>query len=85
MPRISAAPRPPARGKSTTLARAGVLLYGQNYLIPLAKLIGVSTKTIRRWLDGGEIPSHAWEVVYGACVKRGSECRVFADDLWGFL
>ncbi len=70
MPRTAAAPRLPTTRRGRALARAGVLLYGQNYLIPLAKLCDVSTKTLRRWLDGDDIPGRVWPMVCRACEDR---------------
>ncbi len=87
MPRLSAEPRPPLhpRGKSGTLARAGRLLYGQNYLIPLAALCDVHTKTLRRWLDGDDIPDRVWGSVAEACTLRSYRFDDFARELARYL
>ena len=86
MPRLFAEPRPPATTRrSRALGKAGRLLYGQNYLIPLATLLDVNPKTIRRWLDGGEIPDRAWETLRDACAERGNDFEAFAVTLGRYL
>lgn len=60
MPVIPSAPKAP-RGKSGLLADSGKALYGVHYHVPLATLLGVATKTLRRWLQHvSPIPDRVW-------------------------
>lgn len=44
-----------------TLAKAGAALYGPRWQSELARSLGVSDRTMRRWLSGEhEIPAGVW-------------------------
>lgn len=63
---MPAKPNPPAapRGKSGLLAEAAGLLYGPNYIIPLATMLGRDRRTVRRWLQHEHpIPAGVWDAV----------------------
>jgi hypothetical protein len=81
-------PRPPAhpRGKSGLLAAIGIALYGEHgYVVPLAKLLDVTDKTVRRWLDGGTIPGTAWYVLQGEAERRSCTLNAYALKIDQYL
>ncbi len=53
-----------------TLRKAGPALYGERWQSELARALGVTDRTIRRWLGGGAIPDDAGERVVEICQTR---------------
>jgi hypothetical protein len=51
--------------------RAGVALFGEKYVAPLAALLKVEKITVRKWRNGKtRIPASVWRVLAGATVMR---------------
>ena len=79
MTTVSKAPRSP-RGKSGLLAEIGEELFGSTYVIGLSKLTGVTTKTVRRWLDDTHpVPPWVWACLSKACTAKIT--RLKRDEL----
>lgn len=55
------------RGKSGLLVEAATLLFGPNYMQPLAALVKRDRRTLHRWLrDESPIPMFVWCAIHGA-------------------
>ena len=62
----------------TLLREAGELLYGPRWQSELAESIGVSNRTIRRWLSGEwPVPEGAWADIIDIAKTRNSEITVW--------
>ncbi len=54
------------------------LLYGHQWQTPLAGLLGVSTRTVRRW--EGEPPARVWAVVKVEALARVKQLTEWTND-----
>lgn len=65
-----------------TLANVGEALYGPTWQTPMSEALGVSDRTIRRWVSGDfAIPNGVWSDLAKLCRKRGSALLKLADTL----
>jgi hypothetical protein len=59
------------RFTSFTFRKAGVALYGEQWRSELARALGVTDRTVRRWAhDEYSIPDDARERIVGLCRER---------------
>ncbi len=56
-----------------TLADVGGALYGPSWQTPLSETLGVSDRTIRRWVAGATIPEGVWPEIAEICGERGAD------------
>lgn len=60
------------------LREAGELLFGDRWQAALAEALGVSDRTMRRWVSGeNPIPDGAWADVLNLLRKRGKDVAAF--------
>lgn len=67
-----------------TLKTVGEALFGNNWQQPLGREIGVSERTIRRWLtdDASDaIPVGVWRDIADLCDRRGHSLQEWAQRL----
>jgi hypothetical protein len=77
-------PKPPAspRGRSGLLAQTASLIWGPNFIMPLAEHLKVNRRTVRRWLqEEHPIPTLAWHGVYSALSAHGKRVEDFRSKV----
>lgn len=64
------------------LIETGQALYGQQWQTALARDLGVSDRTMRRWVAGQfPVPVGVHAELRRLCVERGAQLRALADRL----
>lgn len=64
------------------LPQIGRALFGDHWLQPLSRELGVNDRTIRRWAkDEFAIPKTVWDEIEHLCLTRGHNLRLIAADL----
>jgi hypothetical protein len=67
---------------SFTLRKAGFALYGEQWRSELARALGVTDRTIRRWAhDEYSIPDDARERIIRVCLEREEMLRAVIRGL----
>ncbi len=66
---------------SQTLANVGGALYGPSWQTPLSEALGVSDRTVRRWVAGNPIPDGAWDDIARLCKRRGNDLIGWSDHI----
>ena len=63
-----------------SLTEIGEALYGAFFRPQLAEVLGVTDRTLRRWLAGtSPIPARIWPELAGACVARAVRLHEVAN------
>jgi hypothetical protein len=63
------------------LAAIGNALYGPRWQTPLAEALGVSDRTVRRWVAGQPVPDGARRDMWRLCAERGRLLIEIADRM----
>lgn len=63
------------------LALIGNALYGDHWKTPVARKIGIADRTMRRWLQTGEIPEWVWGEFDVVIRDRAEELGLAAERL----
>jgi hypothetical protein len=63
------------------LATVGEALFGPRWQTPLAEAMGVSDRTVRRWVAGQTVPPGAWAEIGELCRSRGAALALIAAHL----
>jgi plasmid maintenance system antidote protein VapI len=64
------------------LKDVGAMLFGSQWQTDLAGALGVSNRTVRRWVSGDTgIPSTVWIEIAKLCDERGDGLRQWAEFL----
>ncbi len=62
--------------------RAGRALYGEEFVSPLSRALGVEKSTVRKWADGkSRIPLGVWREILASVVQRSQEFEALVVDL----
>lgn len=64
------------------LSRAGNALYGQLWQSDMARAIGVSDRTVRRWVAGkSAVPASAWSAIVALMQRRAEALTDLAREI----
>ncbi len=64
------------------LQQAGEALYGPRWQSELARIVGVSDRTMRRWLaEPHDIPIGVWQDIDGALINRVQAIQNVRDQI----
>lgn len=64
------------------LHRAGELLYGQDWQSELARALGISARSVQRWVAGERSPSEErWAAIHALAVARGEDLAHLIEEL----
>lgn len=64
------------------LRLAGEILFGQRWQVPLAGALGVSERTMRRWVAGtAPMPDGVWNEIVGLIVERHERTTILRQML----
>lgn len=64
------------------LQQAGEALYGPHWQTELASKLGVTYRTMRRWVSGSHaIPSGIWPEINALIIRRGHKLATISHDL----
>jgi DNA-binding transcriptional regulator YdaS (Cro superfamily) len=64
------------------LHRAGELLYGQDWQSELARALGISPRSVQRWVAGERLPApERWAAIHALAVERGEELAHLLEEL----
>jgi hypothetical protein len=61
----------------TGLEQVGPALYGPRWQVELARALGVSDRTVRRWAVSGDLPAHHLPAVRKLIAERVKLLRSF--------
>lgn len=62
--------------------RAGIALFGDQYVAPLAVALGVEKNTVGKWRDGkSRVPAGVWDEIEKALLKRHHETIALALEV----
>ena len=65
-----------------TLIAAGEALYGWHWLQPLAAILELNPRTVRRWANGEyNIPDGVWDDLATLCDDRGQTLQSMAQTI----
>lgn len=59
----------------------GRALYGRAWQRDLAEALGVSERTVRRWVAGHPVPAGAWADIAGVASRKSAEMKRIAREL----
>lgn len=64
------------------LCRSGEALYGPHWQTELASKLGVTYRTMRRWVSGSHaIPGGVWPEIGALIIQRGRELTTISREL----
>lgn len=66
---------------SRLLAEVGEALYGPRWQSALARELGVTDRTVRRWASGGPVPARAYRVLELVAMRRVSRLQKLVAKL----
>ncbi len=70
---------PPDAG---TFERAGTMLYGADFRLPLSRALEVGERSVRRWASGeGPIPEGIWSELRSLLAAHSAAARDLAKEL----
>lgn len=62
--------------------RAGVALFGDQYVAPLAVALGVPKNTVGKWRDGkSRVPAGIWDEMRSLTYRRRDDCNQLILDI----
>ena len=70
-----------ARLDMPDLHTIGRALYGERWQTDLSKALGVSERTVRRWVAGQEPPPGAWADMARVAESKAAELQRLARDM----
>lgn len=63
------------------LAQCGEALWGSRWQSDMAEALGVSDRTVRRWVAGERIPAGVWADLIRLTLERSDYLDILADDM----
>lgn len=73
------------KSSAQVLTEVGIKLYGRRWQRPLAKAVGVSESTVRRWLDDGGPPTQILDGLTAFMHRREGEIMEARRELQTWL
>jgi hypothetical protein len=65
------------------LSRVGLALWGAHWQSPLARVLSVNDRTVRRWVSGeSPVPSGIWGDLDGIIRERSEGLDTLSDEVW---
>ena len=66
--------------------RAAIALYGDEFVAPLARALGVEKSTVRKMADGkSRVMPGMWRELANALTDRARECQTADAEIWKLL